>query len=54
VRAAVTAGQERRAYLKGLAQSLGCIGIGPKPTKLFPAPPVTPSTVTNLAVAAKP
>ena len=48
------AGQERRAYLKGLAQANGCVGIGPKPTKLFAAPPVTPSTVTNVANAAKP
>jgi hypothetical protein len=54
VQSAIAAGRERRAYLKGLAQSLGCIGIGPKPTKLFPAPPVTPSTVTNVALTAKP
>ena len=54
VREAVRAGQERRAYLKGLAQSQGCVGIGPKPTKLFAAPPVTPSTVTNVANASKP
>ncbi|HUO23884.1 MAG TPA: hypothetical protein VMU59_15320 [Caulobacteraceae bacterium] len=54
VQSAIAAGRERRSYLKGLAQSLGCIGIGPKPTKLFPAPPVTPSTVTNVALTAKP
>lgn len=54
VRAAITAGVERRAYLKGLAQSLGCPDIGPRPTHLFPAPPATPSTVANLPAAPKP
>ena len=54
VRAALSAGVERRAYLKGLAQTLGCIGIGPRPTHPFPAPPATPSTVVNLPNAPKP
>jgi hypothetical protein len=54
VKAAVTAGVERRAYLKGLAQSLGCPDIGPRPTHLFPAPPATPSTVANVPAAPKP
>jgi hypothetical protein len=54
VKAALTAGVERRAYLKGLAQSLGCIGLGPKPTHPFPAPPPTPSLVVNAPLAAKP
>jgi hypothetical protein len=54
VKAAVGAGMERRAYLKGLAQTLGCIGIGPKPTHPFPAPPPTPSSVVNTPNAPKP
>ncbi len=54
VQSAISAGRERRSYLKGLAQSLGCRGIGPKPAALFPSPPVTPSTVTNVALTAKP
>ena len=45
---AISAGQARRAYLKGLAQSEGCIDLGPvQPVYLFPAPPKTPSSVTN-------
>jgi hypothetical protein len=46
VQAAINAGEARRAYLKGLAQSQACPNIGPKPMKLFPAPPATPATVT--------
>lgn len=43
---AVSAGQARRAYLKGLAQSEGCVDLGPvQPVYLFPAPPHTPSSV---------
>jgi len=47
VRSAVTAGDARRAYLKGLAQSGGCPNLGPHFTGLYPAPPVTPSSVTQ-------
>lgn len=45
VTSAIAAGQVRRAYLKGLAQSEGCVDIGPaQPVYLFPAPPHTPSS----------
>ena len=45
VTSAISAGQVRRAYLKGLAQSDGCLDIGPvQPVYLFPAPPHTPSS----------
>jgi hypothetical protein len=45
VTAAIAAGQVRRAYLKGLAQSEGCSDLGPaKPVYLFPAPPKTPAS----------
>lgn len=45
VTAAISAGKVRRAYLKGLAQSEGCITLGPaQPVYLFPAPPHTPSS----------
>jgi hypothetical protein len=45
VTAAISAGKVRRAYLKGLAQSEGCITLGPaQPVYLFPAPPRTPSS----------
>ncbi len=45
VTSAISAGQTRRAYLKGLAQSEGCAGLGPaQPVYLFPAPPHTPSS----------
>ncbi len=47
VRQAVSAGQARRAYLKGIAQGNNCLGLGPKSTRLFPAPPVTPSSVNQ-------
>lgn len=47
VTGAIAAGQARRAYLKGLAQSEGCIDLGPaQPAYLFPAPPRTPSSVS--------
>ena len=46
VQGALSAGQARRAYLKGLAQSEGCSDLGPaQPVYLFPAPPHTPSSV---------
>ncbi len=45
VTSAISAGQVRRAYLKGLAQSEGCVDLGPaKPVYLFPAPPHTPAS----------
>ena len=45
VTAAVSAGKVRRAYLKGLAQSEGCLTLGPaQPVYLFPPPPHTPSS----------
>jgi hypothetical protein len=45
VTSAISAGQMRRAYLKGLAQSEGCSDLGPaKPVYLFPAPPKTPAS----------
>jgi hypothetical protein len=45
---AISAGQARRAYLKGLAQSEGCVDLGPaQPVYLFPAPPHTPSSVAS-------
>jgi hypothetical protein len=45
---AIAAGQARRAYLKGLAQSEGCLDLGPaQPVYLFPAPPHTPSSVAQ-------
>ena len=45
VTSSVSAGQVRRAYLKGLAQSEGCLDIGPaQPIYVFPAPPHTPSS----------
>ena len=47
VQSAIAAGEARRAYLKGIAQSKGCMGIGPRPIKPFPAPPVTPSSVVQ-------
>jgi hypothetical protein len=43
---AISAGKARRAYLKGLAQSEGCVDLGPaQPVYLFPAPPHTPASV---------
>ena len=46
VRNAIEAGQIRRAYLKGLAQSEGCRSLGPVAGPFsFPAPTTTPSTV---------
>lgn len=48
VQGAISAGQARRAYLKGLAQSEGCLDLGPaQPAYLFPAPPHTPSSVAQ-------
>ena len=48
VQNAISAGQARRAYLKGLAQSEGCVDLGPaQPVYLFPAPPKTPSSVAQ-------
>ena len=48
VQGAISAGQARRAYLKGLAQSEGCVDLGPaQPVYLFPAPPRTPSSVAQ-------
>ncbi len=48
VTSAISAGNVRRAYLKGLAQSEGCVDLGPaQPVYLFPAPPVTPSSVAG-------
>jgi len=48
VQGAISAGQARRAYLKGLAQSEGCVDLGPaQPAYLFPAPPPTPSSVAQ-------
>lgn len=48
VQSAISAGQARRAYLKGLAQSEGCVDLGPaQPVYLFPAPPKTPSSVAQ-------
>jgi hypothetical protein len=48
VQGAVSAGQARRAYLKGLAQAEGCVDLGPaQPVYLFPAPPRTPSSVAQ-------
>jgi hypothetical protein len=45
VTSAIAAGQMRRAYLKGLAQSEGCSDLGPlQPAYAFPAPPHTPSS----------
>jgi hypothetical protein len=45
---AISAGQARRAYLKGLAQSEGCVDLGPaQPVYVFPAPPRTPSSVAQ-------
>ena len=44
----IAAGKARRAYLKGLAQSEGCVDLGPaQPAYLFPAPPRTPSSVAS-------
>lgn len=46
VQDAIAAGKARRAYLKGLAQSEGCVDLGPaQPVYLFPAPPHTASSV---------
>jgi hypothetical protein len=47
VQGAISAGQVRRAYLKGLAQSEACPDIGPRRMTLYPAPPVTPSSVAQ-------
>jgi hypothetical protein len=48
VQGAISAGQARRAYLKGLAQSEGCVDLGPaQPVYQFPAPPRTPSSVAQ-------
>jgi len=48
VQGAISAGQARRAYLKGLAQSEGCVDLGPaQPAYVFPAPPRTPSSVAQ-------
>lgn len=48
VQGAISAGQARRAYLKGLAQSEGCADLGPaQPVYVFPAPPRTPSSVAQ-------
>lgn len=48
VQNAISAGQARRAYLKGLAQSEGCVDLGPaQPAYVFPAPPRTPSSVAQ-------
>jgi hypothetical protein len=48
VQGAISAGQARRAYLKGLAQSEGCVDLGPAlPVYQFPAPPRTPSSVAQ-------
>ena len=48
VSSAISAGNVRRAYLKGLAQSEGCTTLGPaQPVYLFPAPPHTPSSVNQ-------
>ena len=48
VQNAISAGKARRAYLKGLAQSEGCVDLGPaQPVYLFPAPPPTPSSVAS-------
>ena len=48
VTSAISAGQARRAYLKGLAQSEGCVNLGPaQPVYLFPAPPHTASSVAQ-------
>ena len=48
VQGAIYAGQARRAYLKGLAQSEGCVDLGPaQPVYQFPAPPRTPSSVAQ-------
>jgi hypothetical protein len=45
VTSAISAGQTRRAYLKGLAQSEGCADLGPaEPAYTFPAPGHTPSS----------
>jgi hypothetical protein len=46
VTGAIAAGGARRAYLKGLAQSEGCVDLGPvQPVYNFPAPPHTASSV---------
>lgn len=51
---AISSGQVRRAYLKGLAQSEGCSDLGPaQPVYLFPAPPKTPSSVGSTPVATR-
>jgi len=48
VQDSLSAGRARRAYLKGLAQSEGCVDLGPvQPVYLFPAPPQTPSSVAQ-------
>jgi hypothetical protein len=48
VQGAISAGQARRAYLKGLAQSEGCVDLGPaQPAYVFPTPPRTPSSVAQ-------
>jgi hypothetical protein len=48
VQGAISAGQARRAYLKGLAQSEGCVDLGPAlPAYVFPVPPRTPSSVAQ-------
>jgi hypothetical protein len=47
VQSAIAAGEARRAFLKGIAQSKGCIGIGPKRMTPYPAPPITPSSVAQ-------
>jgi hypothetical protein len=48
VTGSIAAGQARRAYLKGLAQSEGCVDLGPaQPVYLFPVPPHTASSVVN-------
>jgi hypothetical protein len=48
VQSAISAGQARRAYLKGLAQSEGCVDLGPaQPVYVFPTPPRTPASVAQ-------
>ena len=48
VQDSIAAGKARRAYLKGLAQSEGCVDLGPaQPVYLFPVPPHTPSSVAS-------
>ena len=47
VQSAIAAGEARRAFLKGIAQSKGCVGIGPRRMTPYPAPPLTPSSVAQ-------